>query len=50
MILTLLFISAAYRYVTVSDYVAPATPAPLPPKGKNAAAASRPASRSKART
>ena len=33
-ILTLLFISAAYRYVTVSDYVAPAAPAPLPPKGK----------------
>jgi uncharacterized membrane protein len=46
-ILTLLFISAAYRYVTVSDYVAPAAPAPLPPKGKKAAAtASPPASRS----
>ena len=33
-ILTLLFISAAYRYVTVSDFTAPAAPAPLPPKGR----------------
>jgi len=51
-ILTLLFIGAAYRYVTVSDHVAPATPAPLPPKGKKrpGSAASQTASRSKART
>jgi uncharacterized membrane protein len=50
-ILTLLFICAAYRYVAVSDAVAPAAPAPLPPKGKTqATAASPPASRSKART
>jgi uncharacterized membrane protein len=52
-ILTLLFISAAFRYVTVSDDVAPLTPAPLPPNGKGnrpATAAPGPSGRSKART
>ena len=50
-ILTILFICAAYRYVTVSDFTAPAAPAPLPPKGtKPAASTTRSASRSNART
>ena len=48
-ILTVLFICAAYRYVMVSDAVAPAAPAPLPPK-KSGAKATPPAGRSKART
>jgi uncharacterized membrane protein len=48
-ILTILFICAAYRYVTVSDDVEPVVAAPLPPKKKRPAAAS-PAGRSKART
>jgi uncharacterized membrane protein len=52
-ILTLLFICAAYRYVTVSDRVAPAAPAPLPPPGKSnrpASAARGAGGRSKTRT
>ncbi len=50
-ILTLLFICAAYRYVTVSDLTPTPAPASLPPKGtKPAASAARPAGRSKART
>ncbi|HEX3689838.1 MAG TPA: vitamin K epoxide reductase family protein, partial [Solirubrobacteraceae bacterium] len=50
-ILTLLFICAAYRYVTVSDLSASASSAPLAPKGtQTAAAAARPTRRSKART
>ncbi|HEY1715610.1 MAG TPA: vitamin K epoxide reductase family protein, partial [Solirubrobacteraceae bacterium] len=50
-ILTLLFIGAAYRYVTVSDQSARAAPPPLPPKGNGArTATSAPAGRTKART
>jgi uncharacterized membrane protein len=52
-ILTLLFIGAAVRYVTVSDDVAPVAPAPVPPKGKGdrpASAARGAGGRSKART
>ena len=48
-ILTLLFIAAAYRYVTVSDDVEPEAPPPLPPK-KDRSSATRPTGRSKART
>ena len=48
-ILTILFLCAAYRYVTVSDYVEPAAAAPLPPK-KTRPAGARPSGRSKART
>lgn len=48
-ILTLLFIGAAYRYVTVSNDADPEPPPPLPPK-KNRSAEARPAGRSKART
>ncbi|MGZ4167321.1 MAG: vitamin K epoxide reductase family protein [Solirubrobacteraceae bacterium] len=49
-ILTILFVCAAYRYVTVSDDLGePPPPAPLPPK-KNRSAATRPTGRSKART
>jgi len=48
-ILTILFLCAAYRYVTVSDYVEPAVAAPLPPK-KTRPAGARPSGRSKART
>jgi uncharacterized membrane protein len=51
-ILTLLFICAAYRYVTVSDHVTAATSPPSPPKGRTptSAAASQSGGRSKART
>lgn len=35
-ILTVLFICAAVRYVTVSDFAEPAAPAPLPPKKRPA--------------
>jgi uncharacterized membrane protein len=48
-ILTILFLCAAYRYVTVSDDTAPVVAAPLPPK-KTSPAAAPPAGRSKART
>lgn len=49
-ILTILFVCAAYRYVTASDNVAePPPPAPLPPK-KSPSAATQPTGRSKART
>ena len=48
-ILTILFLCAAYRYVTVSDETAPAIAAPLPPK-KTPPAATGAAGRSKART
>jgi uncharacterized membrane protein len=47
-ILTILFICASYRYVTVSDDVAPVV-APLAPK-KNRSGAAPPTGRSKART
>ena len=47
-ILTILFLCAAYRYVTVSGETAPVVAAPLPPKKRPAAAP--PAGRSKART
>ena len=52
-ILTVLFLCAAYRYVTVSDHVALAAPAPLPPKGKGnrpGSAAREAGGRPKART
>jgi uncharacterized membrane protein len=51
-ILTVLFICAAYRYVTVNDDIAAPVVTPLPPKGKKkpVASASAPTSRSKART
>ena len=50
-ILTILFICAAYRYVTVSDVTAAPPAAPLAPKGsKPAASATRPTGRSRART
>ena len=48
-ILTILFICAAYRYVTVSDTVTPAAVPPLPPK-KTRTNGAQPAGRSKART
>ena len=48
-ILTILFICAAYRYVTVSDDVQPVVVAPLPPKKTRAGGTSQPG-RSKART
>jgi uncharacterized membrane protein len=43
-ILTVLFICAAYRYVTVSDAVEPVAVAPLPPK-KSRSGAARPKAR-----
>jgi uncharacterized membrane protein len=43
-ILTVLFISAAFRYVTVSDLAGPTAPAPLPPKQRPASG--RPPARS----
>jgi uncharacterized membrane protein len=51
-ILTLLFVAAAYRYVTVSDHPVPAAPPPLPPKGKGTrpAGSGQAPSRTKART
>ncbi len=50
-ILTILFICSAYRYVTATDGLPPAEVAPLPPKkNKPAAARQRPSGRSKART
>lgn len=48
-ILTILFLCAAYRYVMASDDTAPVVAAPLPPKKKRPAAAAG-AGRSKART
>ncbi len=47
-ILTVLFICAAFRYVTASDDVEPAAPAPLPPKRRSPG--NRPAGRSRAKT
>ena len=48
-ILTILFICSAYRYVTVSDDHEPVEVAPLPPK-KTRPAAAKPGGRPKART
>jgi uncharacterized membrane protein len=47
-ILTILFLCAAYRYVTVSDYVEPVEVAPLPPK-KTRPAGAQPGGRPKSR-